>query len=99
MPRLNHRHPNYHHKDSCVGMIANLSDYIDDDLDEAMRTDVKHHTYTCPQCTVFLKILQRTIDLCKHLETQSLSESFSQKLCKKWHPSLKGENCKGIPNK
>ncbi len=64
-------------------MIARLSEYIDNDLDVEMHTTVKRHARVCPQCDIFLKTLQRTIDLCKHLETRPLPEFFSQKLRKK----------------
>jgi len=49
-------------------MLAKLSDYIDNDLEEATYTAIKHHARACPQCDVFLITLQRTIDLCKHLD-------------------------------
>ncbi len=83
MPPPKRLHPNDPHKDRCADMIAKLSDYIDNDLDEAMHVTVKNHARACPQCTIFLKMLQRTIDLCKYLEARPLSESFSQKLSKK----------------
>ena len=85
--------PDHLFNDCCVEMIAKLSDYIDNDLDEAMHTLVKRHAGVCPQCEVFLKTLQRTIDLCKHLETRPLSESFSQKLRQKIM-----ENAKSLKN-
>ncbi len=61
-------------------MVAMLSDYLDNELDETVCKEIKRHARSCPRCHTFMRTLQRTIDLCKHLETRPLPEALAEKI-------------------
>jgi anti-sigma factor RsiW len=48
---------------TCAELVRYLSDYIDQDLDEALRADARDHLATCDKCRAVLQTTQRTIDL------------------------------------
>jgi heterodisulfide reductase subunit B len=45
----------------CEELVAYLSDYIDNNLDEALRADAEAHLATCHNCHVVLDTTQKTI--------------------------------------
>jgi heterodisulfide reductase subunit B len=45
----------------CEELVAYLSDYIDNNLDEALRADAEEHLATCHNCHVVLDTTQKTI--------------------------------------
>lgn len=48
---------------NCDELIAYLSDYIDQDLDEELRSDAQEHLATCQNCRVALDTTQKMIFL------------------------------------
>lgn len=45
----------------CEDLVKYLSDYLDDDLPEALRADAREHLLTCENCRVVLDSTQRAI--------------------------------------
>ena len=60
----------------CKQMFAELSDYLDQELDDSLCEELDQHLGGCEPCKVFLASLEATIDQCRH----SLAE----------HPTGKG---------
>lgn len=48
---------------SCEELLAYLSDYIDNDLDEDLNAEAQAHLQTCHNCRVVLDTTQHTIAL------------------------------------
>ncbi|MEJ2185809.1 MAG: zf-HC2 domain-containing protein [Gemmatimonadota bacterium] len=48
---------------TCAELVRYLSDYIDHDLDEALRADARQHLATCDNCHAVLRTTKRTIEL------------------------------------
>lgn len=48
---------------NCEELVAYLSDYIDQNLDEELRQDAQEHLATCHNCRVVLDTTQKTIFL------------------------------------
>lgn len=48
---------------TCDELVAYLSDYIDQELDEDLTVAAQHHLATCQNCRVVLHTTQRTIQL------------------------------------
>lgn len=46
---------------NCEQLIRYLSDYIDNNLDEALRQDAEEHLRTCHNCHVVLDSTRKTI--------------------------------------
>ena len=49
----------------CEEVVAYLSDYIDNNLDEAISAEVREHLETCTNCHIVLDTTQKSIALCK----------------------------------
>lgn len=50
---------------TCAELIRYLSDYIDQNLDEALTAEAEAHLATCQNCHVVLNTTQKTIALYK----------------------------------
>jgi len=54
----------------CEELVTYLSDYIDDNLSEALTAAAREHLATCQNCSVVLDSTQRTIALYKAKQQQ-----------------------------
>jgi RNA polymerase sigma-70 factor (ECF subfamily) len=50
----------------CKAMFAELSDYLDDRLDDSLCEELERHLGGCEPCNVFLASLEATIDQCRN---------------------------------
>ncbi len=64
----------------CLELFEKLSEYLDNELDEATCKDIKKHVKACVPCFICLQTLKRTIDLCKQAGERPIPEDFSKKL-------------------
>ena len=48
---------------TCDELVSYLSDYIDQDLDEALTSEAQEHLVTCQNCQVVLHTTQQVIRL------------------------------------
>ena len=69
-----------HHKKSCLSLFARFSEYLDNELEPALSTDIERHARECPPCRVCLETLRRTIALCRQAENLPLPEGLSRRL-------------------
>lgn len=51
-----------HGTKECMKIFERLSDYLDGDLEQELRSHIDGHMDDCPPCTVFLESLRRTVD-------------------------------------
>jgi len=49
----------------CKTMFAELSDYLDEQLDDSLCEELEHHIEECGPCQVFVATLQATIEHCR----------------------------------
>jgi predicted anti-sigma-YlaC factor YlaD len=56
---------------NCEQLVAYLSDYIDNDLDQELLVAARQHLATCKNCRVVLDTTQKTIFLA-HQEVQQV---------------------------
>ena len=56
----------------CGAMVDLLSDYIDGDLDAALRKTIDAHGGHCPPCRAFVRTLKATVDVVRKLPRQPL---------------------------
>jgi anti-sigma factor RsiW len=61
-------------------MFAQLSEYIDNELDPGICAGLEEHLDDCPPCRAFLESLRRTVDLTRELPKQKLPEEIRQEL-------------------
>jgi len=48
---------------NCKHMLGTLSEYVDGELASELCADLEHHLQTCPNCTVVVNTLRKTIEL------------------------------------
>lgn len=56
----------------CEDLLHYLSDYIDQNLDEALSAEAQEHLSTCQNCHVVLDTTQRTISLFRQHNKQTI---------------------------
>jgi anti-sigma factor RsiW len=66
-----HRHT--HGQGHCVGLLRQLSAYIDDELPSDICREIRRHLGACPNCEVFIASLQQTVTLCRHRPAPQLT--------------------------
>ncbi|HJT20306.1 MAG TPA: zf-HC2 domain-containing protein [Nitrospira sp.] len=57
----------------CLGILRQLSAYIDDELPSQICKELRRHLGACPNCEVFVASLRHTVTLCRHCPTPSLT--------------------------
>ena len=62
-----------HEKERCLGILRELSAYIDDELSADVCRQIRRHLGACPHCEDFLSSLRQTVSLCRHLPSPTLS--------------------------
>lgn len=56
------------------------SDYIDGELEPALRQKIRAHLADCPLCTAFIDTLKATIDALRGVPAQPAPDGFRQRL-------------------
>lgn len=54
--------------DECHELFANLSDYLDGELEPLACEEMREHIEACPSCVAFLRDLRTAIDRCRSLQ-------------------------------
>ena len=57
---------------NCEELIRYLSDYIDNNLDEALKVEAEEHLHTCQNCHIVLDSTRKTIVIYKELGQQPI---------------------------
>lgn len=65
---------------NCKAMFAELSNYLDERLDDSMCTELEKHMDACEPCKAFLSSLENTILALKKSETESPDPEKTRKL-------------------
>ena len=70
-------HDTHYH---CLALIEKLSEYLDDELDEAAHRVIEEHLKACVPCMVCLETLKRTVALCRQMTYLPVPSSLADKL-------------------
>ncbi|MDJ0756878.1 MAG: zf-HC2 domain-containing protein [Ardenticatenaceae bacterium] len=65
---------------TCEELLQYLSDFIDNQLDEALAEPALYHLATCQNCKVVLNTTQKTIDLMGETIRRSIPAGRRQRL-------------------
>ena len=60
------------HRERCREVRAQMSDYLDDDLDVPSAKAIERHTRFCPNCRRMLENLRRTVSGLRSLRVQPI---------------------------
>jgi RNA polymerase sigma-70 factor (ECF subfamily) len=66
----------------CKAMFAELSDYLDEQLDDSLCEELEQHLNGCGPCRVFLTTLQATVEQCRALPADGPSRDKALGLCR-----------------
>jgi RNA polymerase sigma-70 factor, ECF subfamily len=66
----------------CKAMFAELSNYLDEQLDDSLCKELEKHLDGCDACKVFLASLEATIEDCRHLRSPVPDRAKAAKLRK-----------------
>ncbi len=67
---------------NCKGVIRELSNYIDGDLDPALKLELERHLEHCEDCTMVVDQIRKTIRIFSGAEPVSLPEDVHSRLHK-----------------
>ena len=73
---------------NCEELVRYLSDYIDNNLDDALRADAEEHLRTCRNCHVVLDSTRKTILIYKEVGQQPIPASRREDLFARLQSSL-----------
>jgi predicted anti-sigma-YlaC factor YlaD len=77
---------------TCERVMARLSDYLDEDLDEESGVEVEKHLRGCGTCQAFADSLRQIIELCRAYEPgvkpRALTPSARAELESAWQKTL-----------
>ncbi len=65
---------------NCEGVTRELSNYIDGEVDAALRQELEHHLGGCQHCTVVLNQVKRTVELFCDTEPVDLPSDVRSRL-------------------
>ncbi len=72
---------------NCKGVIRELSNYIDGDLEPSVKQELERHLEHCEDCTMVVDQTKKTIELFCGSEPVALPDELREKL----HASLRGK--------
>jgi RNA polymerase sigma-70 factor (ECF subfamily) len=67
---------------TCKALFAELSDYLDEQLDDSLCEELEKHFDGCPPCKAFLASLEATIEECRRTPVHAPDHSKAAKLRK-----------------
>jgi anti-sigma factor RsiW len=65
---------------TCQEVVELVTDYLEDELDDATTTELEAHLALCPGCQVYVQQMRLTIDELGHVPVDSLSEQAQSDL-------------------
>ena len=89
----------------CKDIFADLSNYLDDELDDSMCEELEKHMQGCEPCIAFLTSLEKTIEQCHHepdqLPNPEVAAKFRRELMERYKGVMKnaGRNPAGAANR
>jgi anti-sigma factor RsiW len=67
---------------TCKQFLQELNDYLDPNTDAEMKRRLESHVTECPNCFVIVDTTQRTLQIYKGIEPQSIPEDVKTRLLK-----------------
>jgi len=64
---------------TCREVLANISGYLDGELDSTACDAIERHCLTCPSCAALVKGLRDTVGLCRQAATAPLPDAVRRR--------------------
>ncbi|MGD0580520.1 MAG: zf-HC2 domain-containing protein [Bryobacteraceae bacterium] len=65
---------------TCKDFLRELSDFLDESVDPALRQELERHISQCPNCWVICDTTKKTIQVYKGMDAEPLPEAVHSKL-------------------
>jgi len=78
---------------NCKGVIRELSNYIDGDLDPVVKQELEHHLAHCEDCTMIVDQTKKTIEILCGSQIVSLSADARSRLHAKLREKIAQKPC------
>ena len=65
---------------TCKDFLRELTDFLDESVDPALRQELERHITECPNCWVICDTTKKTIQVYKGMEPEPLSDEIHAKL-------------------
>lgn len=72
----------HQHNGDCRDLLANLSDYVDGELDEALCKAIEAHMAGCENCQIVVNTLAKTVELYQTAPAPELPAEIKGRLYK-----------------
>lgn len=60
---------------TCTELVEIVTDYLEGEVDDALRTEIEAHLSLCPGCHHYLEQMRETIRVMGHVPVESLSDA------------------------
>lgn len=80
---------------NCKDFLRELSDYLDDCLDERTRAELDRHVQDCPNCWVVLDTTKRTLKIYKGCEPKAVPAELEDRLMAALAVKMAEKKCGG----
>ena len=64
----------------CKKLILELSNYLDNDMDTALRVELEAHMGACPECRIIIDTTRQTIQIYRGCEPYPLPQGLHDRL-------------------
>ena len=65
--------------DTCKEILANISNYLDGELDATACDAIEQHCVGCPSCAALVNGLRQTVGLCRQAGTAPLPDAVRER--------------------
>ena len=69
-----------HDHKKCRELFAKVSEYMDNELDQADCDTIEAHLQQCPPCQACLATLKQTVALCREMKSSDMPKGASDRL-------------------
>jgi anti-sigma factor RsiW len=70
---------------ACEAIFARLSEYLDEELDPTLCSELDTHMEGCAPCRAFLESLRRTVDALQAVESPRLPDELRREVLATYH--------------
>lgn len=65
---------------SCDQLLQELSNFIDDDIDPALRAEIEHHLSSCRYCSVLADSVKKIVYIIADERVFEIASGYSERL-------------------
>lgn len=74
-----------HHHIDCRAFLSDLSNYLDGDIDDALRQEIEQHSAECRNCRVVVDTLRKTVQLYRCLPAEPMPAGLTERILTHLH--------------